>query len=192
MLVPLAGLVAAMAFAWGWGLGWVELALLVGYVCADGFGVTIGYHRLFTHRSFETGPVLTAIFGVLGSMSVEGPVLRWVAFHRRHHQHSDKPGDPHSPHNHGEGVVATLRGFCSAHMGWMMRTSDADLARYVADLRKSGLVRVVSAVPAVGAPEHAPARADRRACHALVVGGRAGLSLGGWCASCWCTTSRGA
>lgn len=146
MLVPLAGLVAAMAFAWGWGLGWVELGLLLGMYVLTGLGVTIGYHRLFTHRSFETGPVLTTIFAVLGSMSVEGPVLRWVAFHRRHHQHSDKPGDPHSPHEHGEGVVATLRGFASAHMGWMMRTSDVDLGRYVTDLRKSKLIRVLSAL----------------------------------------------
>ena len=146
MLVPLAGLVLAMALAWGWGFGWVELGLLLGMYIATGLGVTVGYHRLFTHRSFETGPVLTAVFGILGSMSVEGPILRWVAFHRRHHQRSDKPGDPHSPHHHGEGVAATLRGFFNAHIGWMMRSSDAGITRYAADLRKSKLVRVLSAL----------------------------------------------
>jgi stearoyl-CoA desaturase (delta-9 desaturase) len=146
MLLPLAGLIAGMAYAWGWGFGWVELVLLLGMYVLTGLGVTVGYHRLFTHRSFETGRVLTAIFGILGSMSVEGPVLRWVAFHRKHHQHSDRPGDPHSPHEHGEGVVATLKGFADAHMGWMMRTSDVDIGRYVVDLRKSRLVRVVSAL----------------------------------------------
>ncbi|HZW08880.1 MAG TPA: acyl-CoA desaturase [Phycisphaerales bacterium] len=146
MLVPLAGLVAAMAYAWGWGFGWVELGLLLGMYVLTGLGVTVGYHRLFTHKSFETGRVLTAVFGILGSMSVEGPVLRWVAFHRKHHQHSDRPGDPHSPHEHGEGVWATLKGFVSAHMGWMMRASDVDVGRYVVDLRKRRLVRVVSAL----------------------------------------------
>lgn len=146
MLLPLAGLVAAMVFAWGRGFGWLELGLLVGMYVLTGLGVTVGYHRLFTHRSFETGRVLTAVFGILGSMSVEGPILRWVAFHRRHHQHSDRPGDPHSPHNFGDGVAATLRGFFEAHMWWMMRSSDTGLGRYVADLRKSRMIRVLSAL----------------------------------------------
>ncbi|MBZ0170812.1 MAG: acyl-CoA desaturase [Phycisphaerales bacterium] len=146
MLVPLAGLAVAMVSVWGWGFGWVELGLLLGMYVLTGLGVTVGYHRLFTHRSFETGPILTAILGILGSMSVEGPVIRWVAFHRQHHQHSDRPDDPHSPHNHGEGVLATIRGFASAHMGWMLEQADPALARYAADLRKSTLIRTISAL----------------------------------------------
>lgn len=144
MLVPLAGLIVAMVTAWGWGFGWVELGLLVGMYMLTGMGITIGYHRLFTHKSFQTGRIMTAVFGVLGSMAVEGPIIRWVALHRRHHQHSDRPGDPHSPHEHGEGVVATLKGFATAHMGWMLRSTDVGANRYAADLRKSRLVRVLS------------------------------------------------
>lgn len=146
ILAPLGGLIVAMALAWGWGFGWVELGLLFGMYVATGLGITVGFHRLFTHRSFETGRVLTAVLGILGSMALEGPVIRWVAFHRRHHQMSDKPGDPHSPHNHGEGVWATLRGFVDAHMGWMLRSPDAGLSRYATDLRQSRLVRVISAL----------------------------------------------
>jgi stearoyl-CoA desaturase (delta-9 desaturase) len=146
ILAPLGGLIVAMALAWGWGFGWVELGLLFGMYVVTGLGITVGFHRLFTHRSFETGRVLTAVLGILGSMALEGPVIRWVAFHRRHHQMSDKPGDPHSPHNHGEGVWATLRGFVDAHMGWMLRSPDAGLSRYATDLRQSRLVRVISAL----------------------------------------------
>jgi stearoyl-CoA desaturase (delta-9 desaturase) len=146
IFLPLAGLITAMALAWGRGFGWLELGVLFAMYVPTALGVTIGYHRLFTHKSFETGRTLTAILGVLGSMSAEGPILRWVAFHRRHHQHSDRPGDPHSPHEHGEGVLAILKGFVHAHAGWLLRTTDPDIARYAADLRKSRLVRVVSAL----------------------------------------------
>jgi stearoyl-CoA desaturase (delta-9 desaturase) len=146
ILVPLGGLALAVATIWGWGFGWTELGLLVGMYWLTGLGVTVGYHRLFTHCSFQTGPVLTMVLGVLGSMAVEGPLLRWVALHRRHHQHSDRPGDPHSPHVHDGGLLAALRGFASAHAGWMMRDHEAGLARYVADLRKSKLIRMTSAL----------------------------------------------
>jgi stearoyl-CoA desaturase (delta-9 desaturase) len=146
ILVPIAGLIAAMAYAWGWGLGWTELALLFSMYILTGFGVTIGYHRLFTHKSFETGPVMTTVLGILGSMSVEGSILRWVSFHRCHHQHSDRDLDPHSPHTHGGGFVNILRGFWNAHAGWMFKTSDKGLSKYVPDLQRSRLVRVLSAL----------------------------------------------
>lgn len=146
MLVPLAGLIAAMALVWGWGFGTMELILMLVMYVVTGLGVTVGYHRLFTHRSFSTGPLMTAALGVMGSMAVEGPIIRWVAQHRRHHHKSDKAGDPHSPHGHGEGVRATLKGFLLAHMGWMLRPGNVDTARYAADLTKSRLVRVVSSL----------------------------------------------
>jgi hypothetical protein len=126
MLVPLAGLIAAMALVWGWGFGTMELILMLVMYVVTGLGVTVGYHRLFTHRSFSTGPLMTAALGVMGSMAVEGPIIRWVAQHRRHHHKSDKAGDPHSPHGHGEGVRATLKGFLLAHMGWMLRPGNVD------------------------------------------------------------------
>jgi len=144
ILVPFAALLVGMAYAWGWGLGWTEMAILAVMYALTGFGVTIGYHRYFTHRSFETGPVMTTILGVLGSMSVEGSIMRWVAYHRAHHQHSDQAGDPHSPHTHGGGVRNALKGFWHAHAGWMFSPALPDLKRYVPDLLKRRHVRVLS------------------------------------------------
>ncbi|MHC4127153.1 MAG: acyl-CoA desaturase [Planctomycetota bacterium] len=146
ILVPFVALVVAIAYAWGWGFGWSELALLFGMYVLTGLGVTVGYHRLFTHKSFSTGPVVTTVLAVLGSMSVEGSILRWASFHRCHHQHSDRDDDPHSPHGHGSGVLGILKGFWAAHVGWMLRRSDRGLGRYVLDLRRSRLIRTLSAL----------------------------------------------
>src|SRR5262249_29545 len=118
VVVPFLGLAAAIYFLWGRGFSWVELGLLLGMYTLTGIGVTVGYHRLFTHRSFETGSSVQFILAVLGSMAVEGPLLRWVAMHRRHHQHSDGTEDPHSPHHYGAGKLGLLRGVWHAHLGW--------------------------------------------------------------------------
>jgi len=144
ILLPMAALIVGIAYAWGWGIGWTELGLLVGMYLLTGFGVTIGYHRYFTHRSFKAGRFMTFVLGALGSMSVEGPVLRWVAFHRAHHQHSDEHDDPHSPHNHGEGIIGVIKGFWNAHCGWLMVDYTKGLDRYVVDLKKDRLVRWTS------------------------------------------------
>jgi len=111
-----------------------------------GLGITVGFHRLFTHQSFETNPVVKFIFGILGSMAVQGPLLHWVALHRIHHQHSDDHDDPHTPHGHGSGVLGILKGLWHGHMGWLFRKEPPDLMRYVKDLRKSKLLRSVSAL----------------------------------------------
>ena len=97
VIVPFLGLIAAIASLWGDAIGWVELSLLLGMYMATVLGVTVGFHRLFTHRAFETVRPVKALLAVLGSMSVEGPMLKWAAIHRRHHQHSDQADDPHSP-----------------------------------------------------------------------------------------------
>ena len=144
ILLPFVALAGGIVYAWGWGIGWVEISLLISMYLITGFGITIGYHRLFTHRSFKTGPVMTTILGVLGSMAVEGSILSWVAFHRCHHQHSDGDHDPHSPHGHGHGVWGVIRGFYFAHVGWMIRHSDSGLDNYVRDLRKSRLIMTLS------------------------------------------------
>src|SRR4051794_35846379 len=96
--VPLAAVVVAGCLAWGGTLHWHDLVVLAITYVVTGAGVTVGFHRLFTHRSFETTRGLRAAFGVLGSMAVEGPLIEWVSTHRRHHRFSDQPGDPHSPH----------------------------------------------------------------------------------------------
>jgi stearoyl-CoA desaturase (Delta-9 desaturase) len=144
--VPFAGLVIAAVLLWGWGFRWVELGLLLGMYVLTALGITVGFHRLFTHRSFETSRVVQLILGVLGSMAVQGPLLQWVALHRRHHQHSDGDEDPHSPHARGKGVFGLIRGLWHAHVGWVFAANPPDLGRYVKDLRQSRLLRLVSAL----------------------------------------------
>jgi stearoyl-CoA desaturase (delta-9 desaturase) len=141
---PFLGLVVAGVLLWGQGLSWVDLGLLLGMYVLTGLGITVGYHRLFTHGAFETNGVVKFVLAALGSMAVEGPLLDWVAQHRRHHQHSDTPEDPHSPHHQGQGFLGLLRGLWHAHLGWPFRAREMDLSRYVKDLRQSGLLRWVS------------------------------------------------
>jgi stearoyl-CoA desaturase (Delta-9 desaturase) len=146
VVVPFAGLVAAAALLWGWGFSWVELGLLLGMYLLTGLGITVGFHRLFAHRSLQTGRVLRFALAALGSMAAQGPLLRWVALHRRHHQHSDRPGDPHSPHDHGRGLLGLLRGLWHAHLGWVFQPDPPNLARYAEDLRRDGVARLASAL----------------------------------------------
>ncbi len=140
VIVPFAGLLAAIVLLWGGVFDWFYLALLVAMYLATGIGITVGYHRLFTHRSFRTSRPVTAVLAALGSMALEGPVLQWVAMHRAHHQHSDEVDDPHSPHAHGSGVWGMLRGFWHAHLGWLFEGDPADLQHYVQDLRRDPLI----------------------------------------------------
>jgi stearoyl-CoA desaturase (delta-9 desaturase) len=144
VLIPFFGVIAAIVCSWGWGFKWSELGLLLGMYLATGLGITVGYHRLFVHRSFDTvGPVRFAL-AVLGSMSVEGPLLKWAAIHRQHHKHSDQADDPHSPHGFGGGVWGVLRGLWHAHMGWMFAPDPPNLGRLVRDLYKDKLLRVAN------------------------------------------------
>jgi stearoyl-CoA desaturase (delta-9 desaturase) len=144
VIVPFLGLVAAIVSLWGWAVGWPELSLLVGMYLATGLGVTLGFHRYFAHRSFETVRPIKFVLGVLGSMSMQGPILRWVAVHRRHHQHSDTEEDPHSPHGHGGGVRGVLVGFWHAHIGWMFDDKPLRLGRYVRDFRSDRLMATLN------------------------------------------------
>jgi stearoyl-CoA desaturase (delta-9 desaturase) len=146
VVLPLLGLAAAAFFLWGWGFRWVDLGVLLGMYVLTALGVTVGFHRLFTHGSFRTYRPVQLALAVLGSMTVQGPLLKWVALHRRHHAHSDRPGDPHSPHLHGPGVLGLLRGLWHAHLGWVFQADPPGLDRYVKDLRASALLRGVSAL----------------------------------------------
>jgi stearoyl-CoA desaturase (delta-9 desaturase) len=146
VVLPLVGVGAAIVLCWGWGFSWVDLGLLLGLYLLTALGVTVGFHRLFTHQSFRTNHVVQFVLSALGSMAVEGPLLQWVAQHRRHHAHSDRPGDPHSPHLHSGGTLGLLRGIWHAHVGWLFEPDSPDLERYVRDLRRWRLLRVVSAL----------------------------------------------
>ncbi|MBX2850705.1 MAG: fatty acid desaturase [Phycisphaeraceae bacterium] len=137
VLLPVAGLVIGLWLLWGTHFNWLYLGLLVGMYLVTGFGITIGYHRLFTHRSFATPKWVSTLLAVMGSMAVEGPVLHWVAVHRKHHQHSDNHDDPHSPHAFGGGMLAMIRGMWHAHVGWSLgKRKHTDLSTYVYDLKK--------------------------------------------------------
>jgi len=132
VVLPVLGLVAAIVLLWNRAVGWIDLALLVTTYVIVGLGVTVGFHRLLTHRAFQTSKRLEYTFAILGSMSVQGPVLDWVADHRKHHAHTDREGDPHSPHvGHGRG----LRGLLHAHVGWLFEhQGQADWKRYAREL----------------------------------------------------------
>jgi len=141
--VPPLGLLAAIIGMWGWGFTWVELVLFISMYAATGLGVTVGFHRLLTHRSFETYRPVKFALAVLGSMTLQGPVLNWVAVHRRHHQHSDGIDDPHSPNLSGGGLWGTIAGWWHAHIGWMFRTDLSNLTEYVRDFRSDRMVQFV-------------------------------------------------
>jgi stearoyl-CoA desaturase (delta-9 desaturase) len=144
-VVPLALLGLAVFLAWGNSLHWQDLVVLAVSYLMTVVGITVGYHRLFTHRSFKTGRALRALFAVLGSAAVEGPVIEWVATHRKHHRFSDVAGDPHSPHtDQGVGWRGAIRGLFHAHVGWMFRGVDrANPQRYAKDLLADPLLRAV-------------------------------------------------
>ena len=135
-VLPFIGLGIAGWQTWNSLLHWYDLVVfaVMYLVCAG--GVTVGFHRLLTHRAFKTGPRTRAVLGILGSAAIEGPVISWVADHRKHHTYADEEGDPHSPHvGHGGGVRGTLRGLFHAHVGWLFIHTQRGLKeRYARDL----------------------------------------------------------
>lgn len=137
VLLPFCGCLAAILLLWrvGW-MGWLYLGMLVAGWLLTGMGITIGFHRLLAHRSFETYRWMRVFWMAMGALSVEGSPLVWCTVHRRHHEHSDKTGDPHSPNLHGNGIVNTLRGLWHAQIGWLFtgHWSYPELDRYVPDL----------------------------------------------------------
>jgi stearoyl-CoA desaturase (Delta-9 desaturase) len=143
---PLVGLAVAIALLWNRMVGPTELAILVvGYVLT-GVGITVGFHRLFTHRSFQTYAAVRYTFAILGQMGVQGDVVTWVADHRKHHQFSDREGDPHSPHaGFSDGVFGAIKGLWHAHVGWLFVTAGrADTRRYARDLVQDRGIRVIA------------------------------------------------
>ena len=144
-VVPLLLLGFAVWEAWGNQLHWQDILLFWIMYFLTGVGVTVGYHRLFTHRSFSTSAPMRALFAALGSAAVEGPVIEWVAYHRRHHAFSDEEGDPHSPHvGFRKGLLGAVRGLWYAHVGWVWFSSEpAEEDHYAKDLLKDPVIRAM-------------------------------------------------
>jgi stearoyl-CoA desaturase (delta-9 desaturase) len=146
VVIPFAGLIGAGALAWNHLLGPRDLAIFaVMYVITAG-GITIGYHRLLTHRAFETHRWLRYTFAVLGSMALQGRVIDWVADHRKHHTFADEEGDPHSPHVHeASGLRGLLQGLWHAHVGWLFSThGQAASRRFARDLAQDPVMRRIN------------------------------------------------
>ena len=146
VIVPFLGLLAAIVLLWNQWVDWIDLGILAFTYLLFGFGVTVGYHRLLTHRGFQTHKGTQYTFAVLGSMALQGGVLDWVADHRKHHAHTDVEGDPHSPHvGHGSG----LKGLWHAHTGWLFEThGQSDWKKYAAELYEDpGMRRIQRMFP---------------------------------------------
>ena len=144
-MIPVAGFVAAIVVLWDQAVGPRDLAIMAVLYVLTGVGITVGFHRLLTHRSFQAARSVRVTLAVLGSMAVQGPVLNWVADHRKHHAFTDEEGDPHSPHlSRLPGVLGALSGLYHAHVGWLFTAEGrAARERYVPDLLRDRSLRVV-------------------------------------------------
>jgi stearoyl-CoA desaturase (Delta-9 desaturase) len=148
--LPFAGVAVAVWLLWGHGLGFANVLLAVGFYVGTGLGVTVGFHRLITHRSFTARRWLRITLAIAGSMAFQGDVIGWVAIHRRHHAFTDCPGDPHSPYRYGTGITGQLRGLAHAHVGWLFRDDPTPAARYAPDLLADpAMTRIARAFPAL-------------------------------------------
>jgi stearoyl-CoA desaturase (Delta-9 desaturase) len=144
-VLPILALGVAAWRSWDGLLQPADLVVFGVLYLLTGLSVTVGFHRLFTHRSFKTGRVVRAVLAILGSAAIEGPVISWVADHRKHHAFADVPGDPHSPHvDHGVGLGGVARGLLHAHMGWLFRHDERGARdRYAPDLLADPVMRFV-------------------------------------------------
>jgi stearoyl-CoA desaturase (delta-9 desaturase) len=146
VVVPFLATATAIILLWNRVVSPADLVIMVVMYLATALGITVGYHRLLTHRSFQTSKPVEYTFAALGSMAVQGPVNSWVADHRKHHAHTDKEGDPHSPHvGHGDGLGGVLGGLWHAHTGWLLTEQGrADWKKYAPDLYEDGGMRFLS------------------------------------------------
>lgn len=143
IVVPFIGTIAALVLGWQSGIGTVEIGLLIGMYVLTYIGVTVGFHRHFAHKGFETKPALRVILAILGSMAVQGPLINWVATHRRHHQYSDLPEDPHSPYIDEDKTLGQLHGLWHSHLGWMMNSKVTNSTLFAKELlREPMLVKI--------------------------------------------------
>lgn len=146
VVIPFVGVIVAGALLWSHFLGIADVAIFAIMYFLTALGVTVGFHRLLTHRAFQTRPWLRYTLAVLGSMSLQGPVIDWVADHRKHHTFTDEDGDPHSPHaGHGAGLAGMLKGLWHAHTGWLFQThGQASSKRFARDLVEDPTMRRIN------------------------------------------------
>jgi stearoyl-CoA desaturase (delta-9 desaturase) len=145
VLVPFAAFATAVILLWNDLVGPTDLVILAGLYLFSAFGITIGYHRLLTHRSFDAPRPVRYALAIMGQTAVQGPVVDWVADHRKHHAFTDEDGDPHSPHLHGGGLKGALHGLYHAHVGWLFVTQGrADRRRYARDLMDDPVMKRIS------------------------------------------------
>lgn len=146
VIFPFAGLAVLIPMVWGDLVSWRELALFAVFYVVSCAGISLGYHRLLSHRAYQTYPAIRAILAYSGALALQGPPIEWVADHRLHHSFADEEGDPHSPHTHdGDGWWATIRGLAHAHVGWMLRpTHTTNPVRYAPDLLRERSMRFIS------------------------------------------------
>ena len=132
VVVPFLALLLAIVLLWNRGIGWIEVSIMVVMYCLTGLGITVGYHRMLTHKAFQASKPVEYFWAIAGSMAVQGAAIAWVADHRKHHAHTDEEGDPHSPH---VGQGSGLKGLWFAHVGWLTKTQgSAEFRKYAADL----------------------------------------------------------
>ncbi|MGH3734162.1 MAG: acyl-CoA desaturase [Micromonosporaceae bacterium] len=143
VIVPLLAVLVAVPLAWGWGLSWLDVALAALFYTVTCLGVTVGFHRYFTHGAFKAKRWLRVTLAAVGSTAVQGPILHWVADHRRHHAFSDRDGDPHSPWAYGTSPAALARGFWHAHLGWVLTRDLTNQERFAPDLLADRDLRLV-------------------------------------------------
>jgi len=141
--VPMLALAVSVPAAWGWGLSWLDIGLAAFFYCLTCLGVTIGFHRYFTHGAFKAKRALRVALAVAGSTAMQGPVIMWIADHRRHHAFADRDGDPHSPWRYGSSAAALVRGFWHAHMGWLFERDQTNATRFAPDLLADNDIRRV-------------------------------------------------
>jgi stearoyl-CoA desaturase (delta-9 desaturase) len=145
VFAPMLALVAAIPFFWGWGLGWHDIVIGAVFYWVSGLGITVGYHRYFTHSSFKAKTGLRVALAIAGSMAMQGPVVTWVADHRRHHKYSDKEGDPHSPWRYGDDAKALAKGLLWAHTLWLFDPNQTSQEKFTPDLLADTRIRKVDA-----------------------------------------------
>jgi len=143
--IPMLALVAAVPLAWGWGLGWHDVIIAVVFYYISGLGISMGFHRYFTHGSFKAKTGFRVALAIAGSLAIEGPVLTWVADHRRHHKYSDREGDPHSPWRFGDDWKALTKGLAWAHIGWMFDSNHTSQQKFCPDLLADKKISRISA-----------------------------------------------